>query len=142
MWPLIAARSEPQMPLTLGITRTQSRAGRTGSGTSPSFSIDSALVATSGRPPAAFTTAKAGTERTYWRANNRALWPLRRYAPPPHEWGGVLQPSSPDCLQVLGRPRVGHRQPPVARRHAPPLDAPSTLAGDLRQARVRVDGDR
>jgi hypothetical protein len=29
------------------------------------LSIDSALVATSGRPPAAFTTANAGIERTY-----------------------------------------------------------------------------
>src|SRR5438309_678920 len=49
MWPLIAARSDPQMPLRFGITRTQSRAGRGGSATSPSLSIDSALVATGGR---------------------------------------------------------------------------------------------
>ncbi len=64
MWPLIAARSEPQIPARFGMTRTQSLAGSVGSGTSPSFNIDSALVATSGRPPAALTTAKAGIDLT------------------------------------------------------------------------------
>src|SRR2546429_5020693 len=65
----MAARSDPHMPLTLGITRTQPGAGSEGSGTSPSLSIDSALVATSGRPPAALTMANAGIERLYWRAS-------------------------------------------------------------------------
>ena len=45
------------MPEIVGMTRTHSRVGSSGSGTSPSFSIDSALVATSGRPPDAFTIA-------------------------------------------------------------------------------------
>ena len=40
-------------------------AGNSGSGTSPSLSIESALVATSARPPDALTMAKAGIERTY-----------------------------------------------------------------------------
>src|SRR6058998_3643899 len=65
----MAARSEPQMPLSDGITRTQFEAGRTGSGTSPSLSIDSDEVATSGRPPAARTSANDGIERTYWIAS-------------------------------------------------------------------------
>jgi hypothetical protein len=45
------------MPLSVGMTRTQSLVGSSGSATSPSFNIDSALVATSGRPPAALTMA-------------------------------------------------------------------------------------
>src|SRR5690348_13233049 len=137
MWPPIAARSEPQMPLTLGITRTQSRAGRTGSGTSPSFSIDSALVATSGRPPAAFTTAKAGTDRTYWRASTASPSGPAGHLPMNGE-----ESSSTHRFEVLRRARVRHRQPPVARRHAPPLDPPAALRGHLRQARVGIDHHR
>ena len=53
------------MPLTLGRTRTQSLVGKEGSGTSPSLSIERALVATSGRPPAALTMAKAGIDLEY-----------------------------------------------------------------------------
>src|SRR2546421_7876900 len=137
--PLMAARSEPQMPLTLGITRTQSRAGRAGSGTSPSFSIDSALVATSGRPPAAFTTAKAGIERTYCSASVGRLLPARGEVPAAGRRRGR---SLTHRFEVFRRARVRHWQPPVARRHAPALDAPSALPRHLGKARVGVDRDR
>src|SRR5207237_9030349 len=131
MWPLMAARSEPQMPLILGMTRTQSRPGSPGSGTSPSLSIERALVATSARPPAAFTTAKAGMERTYVSASTDT--PTRRFAPtsPP---GGEVKLSSSDRLSVFGGARVWHRQAPVARRHAPALGAPPQLTGTRRSA--------
>src|SRR5438093_13597481 len=132
MWPLIAARSEPQMPLRLGITRTQSRAGSAGSGTSPSFSIDRALVATSGRPPEALTIAKAGIDLLYVSAST--LPPTRRFAPTSPASGEVNFASSAYCFPVFRRAGVGHRQAPVARRHPPPLDAPAALARDLGQA--------
>src|SRR5260370_1096412 len=45
-------------------------------------------------------------------------------------------------LPILRRPRVGHRQPPVSRRHLPSLDPPATLSGDLRKPRVRIDRHR
>src|SRR2546430_2900004 len=127
------------MPLTLGITRTQSLAGSTGSGTSPSFNIERALVATSGRPPAAFTTAKAGIDLAYVRASTDT--PTRRFAPTSPA-SGEVKLSSSDRLPVFGGARIGHRQPPVARRHAPPFDPPASLPRHLRQTRVRVDGDR
>ena len=54
----------PGIPLSVGITRTQLPAGSSGSATSPRCSIERALVATSGRPPAALTMANEGIERT------------------------------------------------------------------------------
>src|SRR5439155_5109082 len=132
------------MPLRLGITRTQSRAGSWGSGTSPSFSIERALVATSARPPAAFTTAKAGIDLAYVNASTPL--PSRRLRRrPPHRVGrGTLPatlPASPSyCLQVFGGAGVWHREAPVARGHAPALDAPAALARHLRQPRVWIHG--
>src|SRR2546428_10676330 len=110
------------MPLSVGSTRTQSPAGSSGSGTSPRCSRDSALVATSGLPPEAFTMANEGIERWKVRANTR--------------------PSSSDGFFEFRGARVWHRQAPVPRRHAPPIDAPAALAGHLRKARVWDHGDR
>src|SRR5256885_12713838 len=121
MWPPIAARSEPQMPARFGMTRTQSGAGRVGSGTSPSFSIERALVATSGRPPAALTTAKAGMERTYWRANMLSRPPPP--PPPPPGGGGNRSPPLPPFLfwRARGGARAApHVPPPPPPPHPPP----------------------
>src|SRR5438445_4602676 len=103
------------MPLTLGITRTQSLVGSEGSGTSPSLSIESALVATSGRPPAALTTAKAGIEREYWSASTLSRPPP---PPPPLEGGGgglspssSLSPFSPAWVTRPRRPAPPRRPP-------------------------------
>src|SRR5450759_4388041 len=109
------------MPLSVGSTRTQSRAGSSGSGTSPRWSIDRALVATSGRPPDAFTIAKAGIDLLNVSAS-------------------II--SASHRLSVFGGPRVRHRKAPVSRRHPPALDAPPALARDLRQACVWINGDR
>src|SRR5438445_13818514 len=106
------------MPLTLGITRTQSLVGSEGSGTSPSLSIESALVATSGRPPAALTTAKAGIEREYWSAST-----LSRPSPRPSPLegrGGALSPSY--FPQVFMAAWSRHRQTPVSPRHPAAFD--------------------
>src|SRR5256712_8875826 len=117
MCPLMAARSDPQIPLTLGITRTQSRAGIAGSGTSPSLSIERALVATSGRPPAAFTTAKAGMERTYWSASTF----LSRPPPsPPPPWGGGVGFSLLHAPPDFGGGGAGHARAAASRDHGPP----------------------
>src|ERR1700730_19204911 len=58
------------MPLSVGNTRTQSRAGSSGSGTSPRWIMESALVATSGLPPEALTMAKLGIDRVKVSASN------------------------------------------------------------------------
>src|SRR2546421_5610361 len=111
------------MPLRLGRTRSQPGPGSSGSSTSPRWSIARSLVATRGSPPAARTSAYAGTERTYWIAS-------------------ISGPLPPDAFEVLGRAGVRDRQPPVAAGHRPLLDAPAPLARDLREARVRVHRDR
>src|SRR5665213_1641041 len=128
------------MPLSVGSTRTQSRAGSSGSGTSPRWSIDSALVATSGRPPDAFTIAKDAIDLLKVSASTGALSGAARHLPP--QRGGDLTPSPSHRFFVLGGPRVRHGKAPVSRRHAPALDAPPALARDLRQACVRIHRDR
>src|ERR1700730_6155006 len=134
------------MPESVGDTRTQSLAGSSGSATSPRCSIESALVATSGLPPDAFTIAYEGMLLWYWRASTDL--PTRRFAPTSPR-GGEVKPrtdlptrrvratlptsgeacfgSPSDRLPVLRRARVGHGQPPVARRHSPPFHAPAAL---------------
>src|ERR1700674_3884908 len=167
----MAARSEPQIPLSVGITRTQLRAGSSGSATSPRCSIESALVATSGRPPDALTMANLGmllskvsastdppTRASPDLPGERGGDPPTRASPDlpgerggdpptrashdlPGERGGDL--SSPSHgLPVFRRARVRHRKPPVSRRHLPALHPPPALSGHLRQPRVRVHCDR
>src|SRR5712692_1195936 len=93
MWPVMAARSDPQMPASRGRSRTQSGPGRAGSGRSPRLSIESEEVATSALPPAARTRAKEGIERTYWSAS----------IPPP--------PDAGSCVAI---PREGGGPQPAA----------------------------
>src|SRR5712691_13300985 len=128
------------MPDSEGDTRTQSRAGSSGSGTSPRCSIDSALVATSGLPPATLTMAYDGMLRSYVSASTGL--PTRPFGPTSPHGGEVKSASPSDCLLVFGRARVWHRQAPVARRHPPALHTPAPLPRDLRQSRVRVHRHR
>src|SRR6202162_4055781 len=136
----MAARSEPQMPLRDGSKRTQSRAGSSGSGTSPRCSIERALVATSGRPPDALTIANEGIDR--WKVNASNDAPFGPSGHLPGERGGHSPPSPSHRLSVLVGAWVWHREAPVSWRHTPALDAPSALARDLREAGVGVHSDR
>src|ERR1700674_5082232 len=135
------------MPLRVGITRTQFRAGSAGSATSPRWSIDRALVATSARPPDALTIAKEGIDLWKVSANTGAPSgagppPARSARGPQRKRGGPLFYSPSHGFPVLRGARVWHREAPVSRRHAPSLDPPAPLAGDLRQASVRIHSHR